>query len=130
MKNKTKSKGFSLIELLIVITIMGLLVSIVAPEMFGKVEQSKAKTAEAQMKVLGTALDAYRLDMGYYPEKIEELVQNNDPMWHGPYIKEIPQDPWRVSYAYSRQSLTQFELKSYGADGKPGGEKESADIIY
>lgn len=130
MKTSRKQKGFSLIELLIVITIMGLLVSIVAPEMFGKVEQSKAKTAEAQMKVLGTALDAYRLDMGYYPEKIEELVQNNDPMWHGPYIKEIPQDPWRVAYVYTRQNPTQFELKSYGADKKPGGEKESADIIY
>lgn len=127
---RRKEKGFSLIELLIVITIMGLLVSIVAPEMFGKVEQSKAKTAEAQMKVLGTALDAYRLDMGFYPEKIESLVQDSDPMWHGPYIKEIPQDPWRVSYAYTRQSLTKYELKSYGADGKPGGEKESADIVY
>lgn len=130
MKTKTKQKGFSLVELLIVITIMGLLISIVAPEMFGKVEHSRSQAAKAQMKVLGTALDAYRLDMGHYPEKIEELVQNNDPMWHGPYIKEIPQDPWRVSYAYTRQSLTQFELKSYGADGKPGGEKESADIIY
>lgn len=127
---RKKEKGFSLIELLIVITIMGLLVSIVAPQMFGKVEDSKIKTAQAQMKVLGTALDAYRLDMGFYPEKIEELVQGNDPMWHGPYIKEIPQDPWRVSYAYARQSLTQFELKSYGADGKPGGQNESADIDY
>lgn len=130
MKDNKKQNGFSLVELLIVITIMGLLVSIVAPQMFGKVEQSKTATAEAQMKVLGTALDAYRLDLGFYPEKLEELVQYNDPMWHGPYIKEIPQDPWRSSYSYSRQSLTQFELKSFGADGKPGGEKESADILY
>jgi general secretion pathway protein G len=68
--------------------------------------------------------------MGYYPEKMEELVTGNDPMWHGPYIKEIPMDPWRVSYSYTRPSLTQFELKSFGADGKPGGEKEAADIVY
>ncbi len=130
MKTHPKQAGFSLIELLIVITIMGLLVSIVAPEMFSNVEKSKVKTAEAQMKVLGTALDSYRLDMGYYPEKMQDLVTGEDPLWHGPYIKEIPQDPWRVAYAYNRQSLTSFELKSYGADGKPGGEKESADIVY
>lgn len=130
MKKHQKQAGFSLIELLIVITIMGVLVSIVAPDMFSNVEKSKVKTAEAQIKVLGTALDSYRLDMGYYPEKMEDLITGDDPLWHGPYIKEVPQDPWRVAYAYSRQSLTKFELKSYGADGKPGGEKESADIIY
>lgn len=130
MKKKTSQQGFSLVELLIVITIMGLLVSIVAPDLFGNVEKAKTKTAEAQLKVIGTALDSYRLDMGVYPEKLEQLVQGNDPLWAGPYIKEVPQDPWQVNYAYTRQNLTQFELKSYGADKKPGGEKEAADIIY
>ena len=113
----------SVIELLIVITIMGLLDSIVAPEMFGQVEKSKVKTAQSQMSILSTSLDAYRVDVGEYPSNLNELVTSQQPGWLGPYLKkELPLDPWNVPYQYKRTSSTQFELSSLGADKKPGGE--------
>ena len=131
MKHKKNYRGFSLIELLIVITIMGLLASIVAPEMFGQVEKSKVKTAQSQMSILSTSLDAYRLDVGEYPSNLNELVTSQQPGWLGPYLKkELPLDPWNVPYQYKRTSSTQFELSSLGADKKPGGENLDADIIH
>ena len=131
MKHKKNYRGFSLIELLIVITIMGLLASIVAPEMFGQVEKSKVKTAQSQMSILSTSLDAYRLDVGEYPSNLNELVTSQQPGWVGPYLKkELPLDPWNVPYQYKRTSSTQFELSSLGADKKPGGENLDADIIH
>ena len=86
MVKRRKNAGFSLIELLIVIVILGLLMSLVAPTMFSKVDSTKIKTARAQMQMMQTALDTYRLDMGEYPKNINDLIQSDQPGWDGPYL--------------------------------------------
>lgn len=125
------SSGFTLIELLIVMVIMGLLASLVAPEMFAKVGSSKRKTASAQMQMLATSLDAYRLDVGQYPQDLNELRTSDHKSWDGPYVpKAIPLDPWSNPYIYRFPGTTgPYDLKSLGADGKEGGEDENADIV-
>lgn len=133
MKTQTKIKGFTLIELLIVIVILGLLMSIVAPTMFSKVGSSKQKTAMAQMQMLHTSLDTYRLDIGDYPAQLSELRQSNNPSWDGPYIpKDIPADPWGNEYVYKTpgENGEEFSLLSYGKDGKQGGKDENEDLVY
>ncbi|GAA0538562.1 MULTISPECIES: type II secretion system major pseudopilin GspG [Rheinheimera] len=126
-------RGFTLIELLIVIVIVGLLASLVAPEMFSKVDSSRIKTAKAQMEMLETSLNTYRLDMGNYPENLNELVRSENKNWDGPYLpKEVPVDPWGNPYVYSNKSDAGigFSIMSYGRDGRPGGEGDDADIIH
>lgn len=123
--------GFTLIELLIVIVILGLLASLVAPKMFGKEESSKIKIAETQMKMLETALDTFRLDVGSYPDNLDELISSNKKNWDGPYLpKEVPMDPWGNPYIYSKPGKDgkDYQMLSYGADGKSGGEENGADI--
>lgn len=132
---KRIDKGFTLVELLIVMVILGLLSAIVAPRMFSKVSSAKVGTAKAQMQVIATALDSYRLDIGYYPDNLQQLVTSNDDSWDGPYFpKAIPLDPWKNNYQYSRASNEQtgenFSLKSLGRDKKVGGEGEDADVEF
>jgi general secretion pathway protein G len=135
-KNKLASnQGFTLIELLVVMIIIGLLASLVAPKMFGKVDSSKIKTARAQIELLGTALDSYRLDNGKYPTTAQGLgILRTKPTdiktWDGPYLpKEVPLDPWGSSYFYkSPGEHNEYDLTSYGADNKIGGEGIDADI--
>lgn len=132
MKRAQTRNGFTLIELLIVIVILGLLASLVAPQMFSKVDSSKIKTAETQMKMLETSLNTYRLDMGGYPESLDELLASEKPNWQGPYFpKEVPPDPWGNAYVYRMpgDDGAPFTLLSYGADGQAGGEENNADII-
>ena len=127
-----RSRGFTLIELLIVLVILGLLASLVAPKMFSKVDSSKIKTAETQLKLLETALDTYVLDLGQPPESLEELRQSNKKNWDGPYLpKEVPLDPWGNPYVYKipGQDGRPYDLSSYGKDGKQGGSEDNADII-
>lgn len=131
--NKMRNQGFTLIELLIVIVILGLLMSLVAPTMFSKVDSSKVKTAEAQMQMLQTSLDTYRLDIGSYPESLSELRSSNKRGWDGPYLpREVPLDPWGNPYNYSTNSSNgePFSLSSFGKDGQEGGEGDNADIIH
>ncbi len=130
--NKTM-RGFTLIELLIVIVIVGLLASLVAPEMFSKVDSSRIKTAKAQMELLETSLNTYRLDIGQYPESLTELVKSDKKNWDGPYLpKDVPLDPWGNPYIYSNNSADGpgFTLLSYGRDGRQGGEGDDADIVH
>lgn len=123
-------KGFTLIELLIVMVILGLLASLVAPTMFSKVGTSKQKTAKAQMQMLATAIDAYRLDTGDYPKTLEDLRVSTGDFWDGPYMpKEIPKDPWGNQYILLK-SDNGINLISYGKDGQPGGEDENQDVEY
>lgn len=130
MKKRRQIKGFSLVELLIVMVILGLLASLVGPAMFGKLDTSKVKTAQAQMELLATALDTYRLDVGEYPEKLSELRASDDKRWDGPYLpKDVPNDPWENPYSYERTGKA-FSLKSLGRDGKEGGEDIDADVVY
>lgn len=133
MKRAKTRNGFTLIELLIVIVILGLLASLVAPQMFSKVDSSMIKTAETQMKMLETSLNTYRLDMGSYPESLDELLASEKPNWQGPYFpKEVPPDPWGNDYVYRMpgDDGAPFTLLSYGADGQAGGEENNADIIH
>ncbi|MDD5757674.1 MAG: type II secretion system major pseudopilin GspG [Desulfobulbaceae bacterium] len=126
--------GFSLIELLIVMVILGLLASLVGPKMFGKLGMAKQKTAKTQIEMLMAGLDSYRLDIGRYPssqEGLEALVSNSgSDKWHGPYLaKGIPNDPWDNPYNYQNPGEHgEVDIFSYGADGQAGGEGEDADI--
>lgn len=133
MKQKQQNKGFTLIELLIVIVILGLLASLVAPTMFSKVTSSQRNTASAQMQMLQTSLDTYRLDMGDYPSSLQELRQSDKQGWDGPYLpKAVPVDPWGNPYIYRvpGENGMAFYLASSAKDGQPGGEGDNADIVH
>ncbi|MGD9505297.1 MAG: type II secretion system major pseudopilin GspG [Syntrophobacteraceae bacterium] len=128
-------KGFTLIELLIVMVILGLLGSLVGPKLFQHVGRAKEKTAKTQISMVGTALDAYRLDVGKYPateEGLAALRQNpgRSEFWNGPYLpKDVPLDPWGNPYVYqSPGEHGDYDLYSKGADGQDGGEGENADV--
>lgn len=135
LERKASSAGFTLIELLIVMIILGLLAALVAPKMFQKVGSSKQKAAKAQIAMIATALDAYRLDMGTYPsseEGLEALRKNpGQGPWDGPYLsKEVPRDPWGRPYVYRFPGEhSDYDLYSLGADGQEGGDGENADVL-
>jgi general secretion pathway protein G len=130
-----KAPGFTLLELLVVIVIIGLLAGYVAPRYFSQVGRSEVQVARAQIESLEKALDQYRLDMRRYPTAEEGLAalvakpQAADA-WQGPYLKKaVPMDPWGRSYVYRVPGeKSDFQLLSYGRDGKPGGNGEDADI--
>jgi general secretion pathway protein G len=127
------NRGFTLLELLIVIVILGLLASLVAPNMFSKVDSSKIKTAQTQMKLFETSLDTYRLDLGDYPRTLEELVKSDKKNWDGPYLpKAVPLDPWGNPYIYTvpGENDAPYKLLSYGKDGREGGEGDNMDIVH
>ena len=129
-------RGFSLIELLVVIIILGLIAGLVGPRLFGRVGQSKIAAARAQIELFGAALDQYRLDIGAYPAAgagLQALVQNpNVAAWNGPYLKKpaVPSDPWGRPYQYKccPGDHGDYDIWTTGADGAPGGEGENADI--
>ena len=128
-----KNHGFTMIELLIVIVILGLLASLVAPKFFSQLGTAERGIASAQMNAFETALDTYRLDMGSYPEKLEELRKSEKPRWDGPYLpKAIPMDPWGNAYIYTTpgEDGNPHKIQSYGADGKQGGTDNNEDIIH
>lgn len=139
MKRYTKQAGFTLIELLVVLVILGLLAGLVGPRLFGKVDTSKVKTAETQVKMLRGALQTYRLDVGSYPTSSQGLAalqsapQEAAQYWRGPYLEDdLPDDPWHNPYRYQFPADTNqgFALYSLGADGAEGGEGINADIGY
>ena len=132
---KTRSEGFTLLELLVVIVIIGLLAGYVAPRYFAQVGRSEVQVARAQIDALEKALDQYRLDMKRYPsaeEGLEALVAApaGAKTWQGPYLKKaVPRDPWGQPYVYRAGGVSgEFELVSLGRDGKPGGTGDDADI--
>ena len=128
-KRKKKEMGFSLIELLIVMVIMGLLAALVGPRMFGKVGKSKQNAARSQMALFETALDTYRLDVGKYPSDLQSLRTSDGEKWDGPYLaKSVPKDPWGHPYVYRRTDNGEVEMISLGANGTEGGEGEDKDI--
>jgi len=130
-----RSRGFTLLELLVVIVIIGLLVSYVGPRLFGEVGKSKVQVTRAQMDSFEKALDQYRLDTGHYPtteQGLNALVTppNSEPNWHGPYLrKAVPPDPWDRPYIYRQPGEHgEYDLVSLGKDGQVGGTGEDADI--
>jgi len=138
-KNNLRKKmrqGFTLVELLVVIVIIALLSSLVAPKFFGKLDNAKVKTTYAQMQMLSTALDAFRLDVGRYPTTEEGLkilwVKESDlKNWNGAYLpKKVIADSWgnAYHYKYPGSDKNDYDLLSYGEDNKEGGSDNSADI--
>lgn len=132
---RKRARGFTLLELLVVVVIIGLLAGLVAPRYFDSVSKSKAKIAKAQIESLDKALDQYRLDVGGYPTAEQGLnALNTQPSgvakWQGPYLKKaLPADPWGNDYAYVLQAgAAGIDIISYGADGKPGGTGEAQDV--
>lgn len=131
--------GFTLIELMVVLVILGLLGGLVGPRLFGNVDTSKIKTADAQIKMIRSALHAYRLEVGNYPTTAEGLSVLNTPpqqastLWNGPYLEDdLPLDPWQTPYRYESPAKNNqgFVLYSLGADKNVGGEGIDADIGY
>lgn len=127
--------GFTLLELLVVIVIIGMLAGLVAPRYFDQVGKSNTKIARAQIDALEKALDQYRLDVGSYPTTEQGLdALNKRPpsleKWAGPYLKKaVPPDPWGARYLYkSPGDHSDYDLSSLGADGQPGGTGEAADV--
>jgi len=129
------SPGFTLLELLVVVVIIGLLAAYVGPRYFGQLGKSEVTVAKAQMQAFSRALDQYRLDVGRYPtteQGLDALVTrvNNEPKWNGPYLQNaVPLDPWGKAYVYRAPGEKgDYDLISYGKDGAPGGSAENADI--
>ena len=131
-------KGFSLIELLVVLVIIGLLGGLVGPRLFTQVDSSKVEIAQTQIRMLKTALQAYRLDIGAYPTTevgLNSLISKpaNNLLWRGPYLEQmLPLDPWGNPFVYvpTAENFQGFALYSLGADGKEGGEGINEDIGY
>ncbi|MCK7596735.1 type II secretion system major pseudopilin GspG [Microbulbifer sp. CAU 1566] len=138
MKNLRKSQGFTLIEIMVVIVILGVLGAMVVPSILGKTGEARIKAAKSDLRTIETALDMYRMDNFVYPSSeqgLQALVTKPSGFpeaknWNEPYLKREAKDPWGNLYQYiSPGSAGAYDLFSLGADGKPGGEGEAADLF-
>ena len=141
MQSKTQQGGFTLLEMIVVLVIIGLIMGLVGPRLFSQADKAKVQTTQTQIKMLRGSLETMRLDISRFPtaqEGLSILVNRpTDPSvaarWHGPYLDgDVPNDAWGRPFMYSPQPSGKqpFTLYSYGADGKPGGEGDNADIGY
>lgn len=138
MKHARVQQGFTLIEIMVVMVILGLLVAIVAPNIMGRSDQAKVTVAKTQMSNIANALDLYRLDNSHYPstqQGLKALVSkpsgSPEPQNYNPdgYLKSVPEDPWGKEYEYiSPGTEGPYDLFSYGSDGRQGGEGDASDI--
>jgi len=135
LRSRDGVAGFSLLELLVVMVIIGLLVSYVGPRYFSQIGKSEVKAVRAQIDGYEKALEQYRIDTGRFPNSEQGLSAlftkpNNEPKWAGPYLKKAPPpDPWGNPYQYkSPGEHGEFDLFSFGKDGRAGGSGEDADI--
>ena len=128
-----RQRGFTLIELLLVLVILGILAAIVVPKFSGRTEQARETAARSQLATFGTALDAYEVDIGRYPQGknglqslVEQPRENNN--WRGPYLKGVvPNDPWGNPYIYEcpgRHNQSSYDVMSMGPDGREGGDDD------
>jgi general secretion pathway protein G len=134
-RGASATAGFTLLELLVVMVIIGLLAGYVGPKYFGQIGKSEIKVARAQLDALEKALDQYRLDTGHYPPMESGLAAlmerpSTETKWDGPYLKKtVPLDPWGRPYIYKLPGEHgDYDLLSYGKDGQPGGTGEATDI--
>ena len=136
-----RQAGFTLLEMIVVLVIIGLIMGLVGPRLFGQADKAKVQTAGTQIKMLGGALQTMRLDISRWPTEQEGLALLTTrpasaeavPGWAGPYLDEaVPQDPWGQPYQYAPQATgdNPFVLYSWGADAKAGGEGQDADLGY
>ena len=135
VKLKRYCLGFTLLELLVVMVIIGLLAAYVGPKYFSQIGKSEIKVVQAQIDAFSKALDQYRLDTGHYPSTAQGLnalvsKPNSEPKWDGSYLKKaLPPDPWGHAYQYRQPGEHgEYDLFSYGRDGQSGGSGEDADI--
>lgn len=136
MRRRQPSPGFTLLELLVVVAIIGLLAAFVGPRLFGNVSKSEITAAKAQIEAFSRAIESYRLDTGKFPETalgLQALVVKpaDAQRWNGPYLqKEVPLDPWGHAYVYRRPGTgsRDFDIVSFGRDGSPGGTDADADL--
>jgi general secretion pathway protein G len=134
-RRRSSQAGFTLVEILVVITIIGLIMALVGPRVLNYLGESKAKAAKIQIESFSSALDLYYLDLGRYPSSNEGLTAltrgNNAPGWNGPYLRGgvLPNDPWGHGYIYrSPGERAPYEIISLGSDGQEGGSGTAADI--
>ncbi|UZD64089.1 type II secretion system major pseudopilin GspG [Marinobacter sp. AN1] len=137
MKQRNQ-RGFTLIEIMVVMVILGLLVAVVAPNIMGRSDQAKVTIAKTQMNNIANALDMYRLDNSHYPstqQGLEALVSrpsgSPEPRNWNPegYLKSVPEDPWGNRYEYQSPGAEgAYDLYSFGSDGQQGGDGDEADI--
>ena len=130
-----QQRGFTLLELLVVMVIIGLLAGYVGPRFFSQIGKSEVNTARAQIDAFEKGLDQYRLDVGRYPSSEQGLqalmtAPPGEPRWQGPYLrKAVPADPWGNAYRYRHPGEHgEYDIFSYGADGQPGGDGTNIDI--
>lgn len=136
--NLPQARGFSLIELLVVLFILGLIAGLAGPQLMNYLGDSKTKTAKLQIEEFGSTLDLFKLDVGRYPstqESLQALVQApsgpGSERWRGPYLKkkQVPKDPWDNDYLYTAPGKHgPYDIVSLGADGREGGDGENRDV--
>jgi general secretion pathway protein G len=122
-------RAFTLVEMLLVVTIIGILAALVIPKIVGRSEQARQTAAHADLSAIKTALDAFEVDNGFYPKGIQDLVTapSNTRNWRGPYLEKVPQDPWGNAYVYyfpGKRNAGSYDLLSIGADAKEGTEDD------
>lgn len=120
---RRRQAGFTLIEILVVVVIIGFIASLIAPNLMGRFERSKEEIAKAQIEMLSSGIMSFKLDMSRYPAGLEELIKSKDPKWRGPYLSKqtLPKDPWDRDYGYKAPGEHgAFDLYSLGPDGTLG----------
>jgi general secretion pathway protein G len=124
--------GFSLIEIILVLVLIGGIVAFAATRILGQGDRAKVSLAKSQVQTLGEKVHQYEADTGALPGNLDQLVQSDATGWLGPYAKATElKDPWNTPYAYKMPGEDKpFDLLSYGKDGKPGGTSVDADIVF
>lgn len=125
--------GFTLVELMVVVAIIGLLAAVVTVNVMGQSHTARVERVRADMRAIGDACDLFKIACGTYPQQLQDLWErpssNNARKWAGPYLKEYPpKDPWGNDYIYNFSGGGQYEIICYGADGGPGGVEEGTDL--